>query len=134
MTLVLFLIILGALVFVHELGHFISAKKAGIRVDEFALGFPPKIFGKKVGETLYSLNLVPFGGYVRIFGEDGEAVADPSVSEEDKARSFVRRPRVVQAVVLASGVLGNIIFAWLLISVSFLSGIPSSLDGRYANA
>ena len=133
MTLVLFLIILGALVFVHELGHFISAKKAGIRVDEFALGFPPKIFGKKVGETLYSLNLVPFGGYVRIFGEDGEAVADPSVSEEDKARSFVRRPRVVQAVVLASGVLGNIIFAWLLISVSFLSGIPSSLDGRYAN-
>lgn len=132
MTAVLFLIILGALVFVHELGHFISAKKAGIRVDEFALGFPPKIIGKKIGETVYNLNLIPFGGYVKIFGEDGEAMSDPAVSEEDKARSFVQKPRYVQAIVLASGVLGNVVFAWLLISVSFMSGIPSSVEGRYA--
>ena len=132
MTLVLFFIILGALVFVHELGHFISAKKAGIRVDEFALGFPPKILGKKVGETVYSLNLIPFGGYVKIFGEDGEALSDPAVSEVDRERSFIRKPRYVQAIVLASGVLGNIVFAWLLISASFISGIPSAVDGRYA--
>ena len=76
MTLVLFLIILGALIFVHELGHFISAKKAGIRVDEFALGFPPRVLGKKIGETEYNLNLIPFGGYVKIFGEDGDEDAD----------------------------------------------------------
>lgn len=132
MTLFLFFIILGALVFVHELGHFISAKKAGIRVDEFALGFPPKILGKKIGETVYSLNLIPFGGYVKIFGEDGEALSDPAVSEAERERSFIRKPRYAQAIVLASGVLGNIVFAWFLISASFISGIPSAVDGRYA--
>ncbi len=133
MTIVLFLLILGALVFVHELGHFTAAKKAGIRVDEFALGFPPKIIGKKIGETVYNLNLVPFGGYVKIFGDDADVMSDAAVSEEDKARSFVAKPRYIQAIVLASGVLGNIIFAWLLISISFMSGIPSAVDGRYAS-
>ena len=133
MTLLLFFIILGALVFVHELGHFICAKKAGIRVDEFAIGFPPRILGKKIGETTYNLNLVPFGGYVKIFGEDGEVLDDPNVSEENKARSFVRKPRYTQAIVLVSGVLGNVVFAWFLISAGFLSGVPSSVEGRYAS-
>jgi len=162
MTVVLFLIILGALVFVHELGHFISAKKAGIRVDEFALGFPPKIIGKKIGETVYNLNLIPFGGYVKIFGEDGAdaeltrkeergtdaesgVVESPSpeavgvehfdvsgVVSDDHSRRFTSKPRWVQAIVLASGVFGNVVFAWLLISISFMSGIPSSVEGRYA--
>src|SRR3989338_272142 len=154
MTLILFLIILGALVFVHELGHFIAAKKAGIRVDEFALGFPPKIIGKRVGETIYNLNLIPFGGYVKIFGDDGEdaeqamkqergtdteSQLENGVSESermevvyDDKRSFTSKPRWIQAIVLVSGVLGNIVFAWLLISISFMSGIPSSVEGRYA--
>ena len=83
MTLLLFLIILGALVFVHELGHFISAKRAGIRVDEFALGFPPRLFSVKKGETAYTLNLIPFGGYVKIFGDDADVMSDAAVSEED---------------------------------------------------
>ncbi len=136
MTVILFFIILGTLVFVHELGHFISAKKAGIRVDAFALGFPPKIIGKKIGETEYSLNLIPFGGYVKIFGEDGDGDAEvangvPSESV-DTSRRFTDKPRWVQAVVLSSGVLGNIVFAWLLVSISFMAGIPSSLEGRYA--
>ena len=141
MTIVLFLIILSVLVFVHELGHFISAKRAGIRVDEFAIGFPPRIYGKKVGETVYSLNLIPFGGYVKIFGEDGEENADLTqtnvdmmqIAETDSARKFTSKPRYIQALVLVSGILGNIVFAWLLISVSFMSGIPSSVDGRYAS-
>ena len=150
MTLILFVIILGALIFVHELGHFISAKKAGIRVDEFALGFPPKLWSKKIGETVYSLNLIPFGGFVKIFGEDGlenanltQTDADSSIPhvEKEEARSdatedfnrrFTSKPKWVQALVLCSGVLGNIIFAWLLISGSFLSGIQSSVEGRYA--
>jgi regulator of sigma E protease len=72
MTAITLIIILGILVFVHELGHFLMAKKWGIRVDEFALGFPPKILSKKVGETEYCLNLIPLGGYVKIYGEDGE--------------------------------------------------------------
>lgn len=148
MTVVLFLIILGALIFVHELGHFVSAKKAGIRVDEFALGFPPRIWSKKIGETVYSLNLVPFGGYVKIFGEDAEGAdnrgwearinADgegrgAGVERDVSARRFTSKSRWVQALVLASGVAGNIVFAWLLISISFLSGIPSSVEGRYVN-
>ncbi len=133
MTIVLFLIILGALVFVHELGHFLAAKKAGIRVDEFAIGFPPKLYGKKVGETTYSLNLIPFGGYVKIFGDDADMMSEAAVSEEDRARRFIGKPRYIQAIVLASGIVGNIIFAWLLISIGFLSGIPSSVEGRYAN-
>lgn len=132
MTIVLFFIILGSLVFVHELGHFLAAKKSGIRVDEFALGFPPKILGKKVGETVYNLNLVPFGGYVKIFGDDADVMSDLAVSEADKARSFIAKPRYIQAIVLASGVLGNIVFAWILLSIGFMAGIPSSVDGRYA--
>ncbi|KKW11693.1 MAG: Membrane-associated zinc metalloprotease [Parcubacteria group bacterium GW2011_GWA2_49_9] len=156
MTIVLFFIILGALVFVHELGHFISAKKAGIRVDAFAIGFPPKIYGKKFGETQYDLNLIPFGGYVKIFGEDGDDSSSPpfqggdrgvvassipplqkevahSDEPEDFNRRFTSKSRWIQALVLVSGILGNIIFAWLLISISFMSGIPSSVDGRYAS-
>ncbi len=130
MTILLFFIMLGALVFVHELGHFLSAKKAGIRVDEFALGFPPRVLSTKIGETVYALNLIPFGGYVKIFGEDGEEKTENAL---DDARAFIKKPKWVQAAVLVSGVLGNIIFAWLLLSVTFLAGVPSSADGRYGS-
>ncbi len=136
MTVILFFIILGALIFVHELGHFISAKKAGIRVDEFALGFPPQLFSKKIGETVYSLNLIPFGGFVKIFGEDGGDADTRGLEAQidaDEEKGFTSKPRWVQALVLASGVLGNIIFAWLLISVTFLFGVPSGAEGRYAD-
>ena len=139
MTIVLFLIILGALIFVHELGHFISAKKAGIRVDEFALGFPPRIVSKKLGETVYSLNLIPFGGFVKIFGEDGlenadltQTDADSTQMKADTERLFTSKTRWTQAFVLSSGVLGNIVFAWLLISTTFLFGVPFGAEGRYA--
>ncbi|PIQ68704.1 MAG: RIP metalloprotease RseP [Candidatus Taylorbacteria bacterium CG11_big_fil_rev_8_21_14_0_20_46_11] len=151
MTTILFLIILSALVFVHELGHFLSAKKSGIRVDEFAIGFPPTLLKKKVGETTYALNLIPFGGYVKIHGENGEDTektqtdagteaiqnaehgGDTERLSVDDDRRFTSKSRWIQALVLVSGVLGNIIFAWLLISIGFLSGVPSSVDGRYAN-
>ena len=142
MTVLLFFVILGALVFVHELGHFISAKRAGIRVDEFALGFPPRIVGKRIGETIYNLNLIPFGGYVKIYGEDGDSESPlekgvphsdaAGVVDPDHLRRFTSKSRWIQALVLSSGVLGNIIFAWLLVSLSFMFGIPSSVDGRYS--
>ncbi len=70
MTAIVFIIILSILVLVHEFGHYIAAKRNGIRVEEFGLGLPPKIFGKKVGETVYSINLLPFGGFVKLTGED----------------------------------------------------------------
>src|SRR3989338_2056593 len=159
MTIILFLIILGLLVFVHEFGHFISAKWAGIRVDEFAIGFPPRGFGKRVGETENNINLIPFGGYVKIFGEDGDENADsrgvkgginadPAAASplpkgvpysdtarvvlKDHACRFTSKSRFVQGIVLASGVLGNIVFAWLPLSLNFVSGVPSATEGRYA--
>ena len=85
MSVIIFIIILTILIFVHELGHFIVAKKLGIRVDEFGLGFPPKIFAKKWGETLYTLNAIPFGGFVKIFCEDPHA---EEKSEIDKSTNF----------------------------------------------
>ncbi len=130
MTALLFFVILGALVFVHELGHFLSAKKAGIRVDEFALGFPPRIWSKKIGETTYTLNLVPFGGYVKIFGEDG---IEEEGSGADSSRRFTSKPRWIQALVLSSGVLGNVLFSWILLALTFCIGVPSSPDGRYGS-
>lgn len=125
MSVLLFFIILLALVLVHELGHFIVAKRSGIRVDEFGVGFPPKLFGVRKGETLYSVNALPFGGFVKIFGEtpDQEALYGP-----DSARSFVRKPKLVQAAVLVAGVAMNVFFAWILYSGAFLIGMPTAVD------
>lgn len=121
MSVIIFIIILGVLVFVHELGHFLVAKKSGIRVDKFAVGFPPKIFSFKKGETEYALNLIPFGGYVSIFGE----TPDEESLKPEAQNSFVNKSKATQAAVLVSGVLFNIIFAWLLFSITFMTGSPS---------
>src|ERR1035437_9084313 len=70
MSIIIFIVIILVLVVSHEFGHFIVAKLNNIRVDEFSFGFPPKIYGKKIGETTYNLNALPFGGYVKIYGEN----------------------------------------------------------------
>lgn len=119
MTIILFLVVLAVLIFVHELGHFVVAKKSGIRVDEFAIGFPPKIFSWTRGETKYSLNLIPFGGFVKIYGENPD---QDSISGPDSIRSFVNAKKWKQAGILLSGVAMNVVFAWLLISISFMFG------------
>lgn len=129
MTVIVFIIILTLLILVHELGHFFVAKRAGIRVDEFGLGFPPSILKVRRGETTYSLNLIPFGGFVKIFGEDA---LDVKPDDPDIERSFGRKSRLTQALVLASGVAANLILAWILISVGFMTGLPSSVSSRYA--
>lgn len=129
LTALLFIIVLGILVFVHELGHFLVAKNSGIRVDEFGMGFPPRLFGKKVGETVYSINLIPFGGFVKIFGENG----DEELPDADKSRSFAHKNRGIQAAVLAAGVTANVLFAWLVISLGFMTGLPAPV-GEYGNA
>ncbi|MDQ3014527.1 MAG: RIP metalloprotease RseP [bacterium] len=121
MTIIIFIIVLAALVFVHELGHFLAAKWSGIRVDEFGLGFPPKIWSTKRGETTYSLNAIPFGGFVKIFGENPD---DESIGGPDKERSFFNKPKRIQALVLVAGVTFNILFAWLLLSLGFIVGMP----------
>ncbi len=124
MNIIIFLVILLVLVVSHEFGHFIIAKKSGIRVDEFSFGFPPKLFGKKVGETTYNFNLLPFGGYVKIFGENPD---EESISGPDSKRSFVNKPLYIQAAVLLGGVTMNFLVAWLLLSVGFMSGLPTSV-------
>lgn len=121
MSVIIFLVILSILVFVHEFGHYITAKKNGIRVDEFAIGFPPRIFSWMRGETKWSLNLIPIGGYVKIFGEnpDEESLVGP-----DSVRSFARKGKGVQALVLSAGIMFNLIFAWVLITLGFIFGFP----------
>ncbi len=128
MSILLFVVILVVLVLVHEFGHFIVAKAGGIRVDEFGVGFPPRVWGKKVGETLYSVNALPFGGFVKIFGEDPN---DESIRGPDSRRSFVHKPRILQAAVLVAGVFFNVLFAWILLSSGFLIGLPTSLSEEF---
>ena len=106
-TIVLFFAILGGLVLVHELGHFITARLAGIRVLEFGIGFPPRArILRSKGETLYTLNWLPIGGFVKLEGEDGDATDDP--------RSFARARLPVKLVILVSGVAMNLLTAFLI--------------------
>jgi len=125
MTIVIFFIVLFVLILVHEFGHFIVAKRSGIRVDEFGIGFPPKIFGRKKGETEYTLNWLPIGGFVRIFGEDPtqEHYTDAAGNE----RSFVSKPRYIQAAVLVAGVTMNILLAFVLYVIVFMMGAPTGV-------
>jgi regulator of sigma E protease len=125
MSIILFLAVLFVLVLVHEWGHFIAAKKTGMRVDEFGIGFPPKAFGIKKGETEYTLNFFPIGGFVRIFGENPDDVDENSV---DSKRAFHARPKWAQSIVLVAGVTMNVLFAWLLFSITFMSGVPTAVD------
>ncbi len=125
MTIILFIVVLAILILTHEAGHFITAKWAKIRVDEFGLGLPPKIWGLKKGETTYSINWLPLGGFVKIFGEDPN---EENISGPESARSFVNRPKWIQAIVLAAGVTLNLVLAWVLISVNLGIGMPVGLD------
>ncbi|MEX0930254.1 MAG: RIP metalloprotease RseP [Candidatus Paceibacterota bacterium] len=128
MTIIYFIIILALLILVHEIGHFVVAKASGMRVDEFGLGFPPRLMRLfKKGETEYTLNLLPIGGFVKIFGENYDNESD-SGAQEHHSRSFTSKPRHKQALVLVAGVTFNMVFAWLLISVGFMIGLPAPVD------
>lgn len=128
MTILIFFLVLFVLILVHEWGHFIAAKKTGMRVDEFGIGFPPKLFGIKKGETVYSFNALPIGGFVKIYGENAEDAANDAVNGADIARSFVAKSKLSQAIVLIAGVTMNIIFAWFLFFLVFSIGIPTAVD------
>lgn len=127
MNILIFVIILLVLVLVHEAGHFFTAKKFGIRVDEFGFGFPPKLFGIKKGETEYTVNAIPFGGFVKIFGENPD---EESTNGPDAKRSFINKPRWQQAIVLFAGVFANFLLAWILLSFGFMSGLPTSVGSE----
>lgn len=122
MEVVLLIVVLVLVILVHEVGHFAAAKWAGMRVDEFGIGYPPRAFliGRK-GETEYTFNWLPFGGFVRIYGEDGEA-------HSADGRAFSDKNRFVQALVLIAGVFMNLLLAFVLISASLAIGTPRALD------
>lgn len=125
LTIIVFILILGVLIFVHEMGHFITAKRAGVRVDEFGFGFPPRIWGKKIGETIYSINLFPIGGFVKIYGEEGQGKKNP--------RSFASKSVGRRAWIIVAGVLMNFALAAVLLSVGFLIGLPDAIDDSQQN-
>ncbi len=124
MSILIFLGVLFALVLVHELGHFAVAKWTGMRVDEFGIGFPPKIFGIKRGGTEYTFNLFPIGGFVKIRGEDGVFTGEQSADNE----SFTSKSKWAQSAVLVAGVTMNILFAWVLVAIAFGIGVKTAVS------
>lgn len=125
-TIIVFVVILGVLIFVHELGHFIAAKKMGVRVEEFGFGFPPRIFGIKRGETTYSLNWIPIGGFVKMTGQSDFEVSDHAEAKADP-RSFVSKKPWRRVIILGAGVAMNFLLAMILLSIGFMIGLPSAV-------
>jgi len=125
MNILIFIVVIVVLIIVHEFGHLVVAKLSGMRVDEFGLGYPPRatIIGKIKG-TLFTLNWLPFGGFVKIFGEDGL----PVQADKKDSRAFTLRPRILQALVLISGIAMNLLFAFVLITGALIMGTPRALE------
>lgn len=113
-------ILLGILIFVHEFGHFLFAKLSGVRVLKFSLGFGPKLIGKQIGETEYLISALPFGGYVKMLGEEpGE-----ELSYEEKKRAFSEQPVIKRAIIVFAGPLFNILLAYIVFTGILASGMP----------
>ena len=147
MILVNFIIVLGILIFVHELGHFLVAKWMGVRVEKFSLGFGPKLIGRQIGETEYLLSAFPLGGYVKMFGEGGfseielieqeyerdgakdKGMVPYSLPDHEKDRSFAHKSIPQRMAIVFAGPLFNMVFAWLLLVSIYLTGVPL-LDAR----
>src|SRR3989344_1824153 len=121
MTVLLVIIILALLIIVHELGHLIAAKISKVRVQEFGVGYPPTALSiGHIGETEFTLNWIPFGGFVRLWGDAGENERGPG--------SFMSANRGKQALILFAGVAMNMLAGWALFTASFTLGIPRPVD------
>ena len=133
LTIVSFIIVLGVLVFIHEFGHYITAKKSDIMVSEFALGFGPKLISKKVGETVYSIRSIPLGGFCNMVGE---FPADDSMPKEeievydqakDNGRLFTQKSAFKRLAVILMGPIMNFLLAALIFIFAFaIFGVPTS--------
>jgi regulator of sigma E protease len=119
-TILTFIIVLSIIVLAHEFGHFYFARRAGIKVEEFGIGFPPRLFGKKFGDTTYTINAIPIGGFVRLKGESGENAKDKD--------SFVNKTAWQRSQVIVAGVVMNMVLAWVLFSIGYLFGLPQIID------
>lgn len=120
-TLISFIILLGVLIFAHELGHFLAARFSGVGVLKFSLGFGPKIFGKKIGETEYVVSCIPLGGFVKLLGESGNEELPP----EDEGRSFYKQSVWKRILIVSAGPAFNFVLAILIFSVVMMYGLPT---------
>ncbi len=121
LTILSAIVVLGVLIFVHELGHFIFAKLFKVGVEKFSLGFGPKLVSRKIGETEYLISAFPLGGYVKMVGENDEGELRP----EDKARSFAGKPPLQRIAIVAAGPVFNLIFAYVIFIMVYMLGVPS---------
>lgn len=118
-SILIFLLVLSILILVHEFGHFIMARRAGIWVEEFGFGLPPRAIGKKIGETIYSLNWLPFGGFVRLHGEQEEE------GITNKSRAFLYLNKRTRISIVVAGVIMNFLLAIVAFAIVYsFSGIP----------
>ncbi len=124
MTTIILLISLSIIILVHEIGHFIAAKLNNIKVEEFGLGLPPKILSFKYGETVYSLNILPLGGFVKVYGEEE---IPKNIKGKEKKRAFSFKKPWQKISVLIAGVIGNFLLGWVIISYLFTQGAPVAL-------
>lgn len=131
LTIIVFILVIGLLVVVHEFGHFIVAKKVGVKVEEFAVGFPPRLYSKKVGETEYSINLLPLGGYVKMLGE---------LEHSTDKRAFENQKPGKRFMIAVAGVVMNLLLAWILLTVGFAVGMspiisdPNAIPGKIVSS
>ena len=121
-TILIAIISIVGLLVIHEFGHFVVAKKFGLKIEEFGVGYPPRIFGKKIGETLYSFNLLPFGAFVRIPGEEGEK------SNLEDFQQFSGKPIWQRSLIILGGVVSFWIIAAILLSIVFGIGAPTAIS------
>jgi len=121
MAFLIFFVALSIMIFAHELGHFLMAKKQGVKVEEFGFGYPPRLWGKKVGETIYSINLIPMGGFVRIWGMEEKV-------KKEKKRAFYTQTGKSQFLILVAGVAMNFLLAVLVFSLVYgITGVPKKI-------
>ena len=131
LTVVAGIIMLGILVFVHELGHFCVAKLSGVKVLKFSLGFGPRLLSRKWGETEYMVCAIPLGGYVQMLGEGGGEEGEAGeLSPEERKRSFAEQPVGRRTAIIAAGPAMNLLLPFLILPVAFMSGIdlPAYFD------
>ncbi len=127
MDLVIFIVALSVLVLVHEWGHFVAARRTGVRVEEFGLGLPPRIWGKKIGETIYSLNWLPIGGFCKLLGEDPND--EEKTDSKSKKESFEYKKPWQKMLIVLGGVIMNLVLAVVIFSVVYtILGVPVEVD------
>ena len=126
-TLLVFLATFTLIVAIHEFGHFAAARLLGMKVLEFAFGFPPRLFGIRRGETEYTINWIPFGGFVRILGQDDFSIKQEGMGDP---RAFTTKPWWSQAVVLAAGVFMNFVLALVILTLAFAIGGAKTASGN----